>query len=325
VVADTPDVPRFMSAESEATYLRLLLAGADGECLSAAERRELLQKGLATERRGVRTGRYHAAAPSMAFMLVYDTVRKSLEKFRSRSIATYAAGERLCTALTAAFMVGGAGESCYVVGPHQIHGILEGFHGAAESQLGFWNAGPYERLAHDHTMTSLALVPRAEAIQRGTQVREVYDLACLHLPGATELAERAVAVGTHVGIVDALPMKLAILDKRAALVPLVPEGHVALLIRDPLLVGVFGALFDVVWETARPYGSKARLEHGSEPMTRQLVELMSAGAKDETIARRLGVSVRTVRRRISELCTQLGAPNRFAAGVAAWRAGLVTE
>jgi DNA-binding NarL/FixJ family response regulator len=47
------------------------------------------------------------------------------------------------------------------------------------------------------------------------------------------------------------------------------------------------------------------------------------GAKDETIARQLGVSLRTVRRRVAELMDELGASTRFQAGMEAVRRGLL--
>ena len=54
---------------------------------------------------------------------------------------------------------------------------------------------------------------------------------------------------------------------------------------------------------------------------RFLLRQLAAGAKDEQIARTLGVSLRTVRRRIADLMTELGADSRFQAGVEAARRG----
>ncbi|WP_316781966.1 response regulator transcription factor [Streptomyces sasae] len=54
---------------------------------------------------------------------------------------------------------------------------------------------------------------------------------------------------------------------------------------------------------------------------RSLLALMAAGLKDEAIARRLGWSPRTMRRRVSALLALLGATNRFQAGAIAARRG----
>ena len=45
------------------------------------------------------------------------------------------------------------------------------------------------------------------------------------------------------------------------------------------------------------------------------------GAKDEQIARTLGLSLRTVRRRVADLMIELGVDTRFQAGVEAARRG----
>jgi DNA-binding NarL/FixJ family response regulator len=50
---------------------------------------------------------------------------------------------------------------------------------------------------------------------------------------------------------------------------------------------------------------------------------MAGGAKDELIARRLGISLRTCRRYIADLTKDLGAQSRFQAGVLAAQRGLL--
>ena len=54
---------------------------------------------------------------------------------------------------------------------------------------------------------------------------------------------------------------------------------------------------------------------------RLLLRQLAGGAKDEQIARALGLSVRTVRRRVAELLDELGADSRFQAGAEAVRRG----
>lgn len=57
--------------------------------------------------------------------------------------------------------------------------------------------------------------------------------------------------------------------------------------------------------------------------TRQLLMLMHTGAIDEAIARELGVSARTVHRRITRLQNLLGVRSRFQLGVIACQRGWV--
>ncbi|MHB1613334.1 MAG: helix-turn-helix domain-containing protein [Actinomycetes bacterium] len=95
----------------------------------------------------------------------------------------------------------------------------------------------------------------------------------------------------------------------------------AFVLRVPALVAAFASLFDSVWAEAVPL---VRIEAGGmERDRRRILELLALGAKDETIARQLGLSLRTVRRRVSELMDELGADTRFAAGFQAARRELV--
>lgn len=57
--------------------------------------------------------------------------------------------------------------------------------------------------------------------------------------------------------------------------------------------------------------------------TQRLLRLMRTGAIDETVARELGVSLRTVHRRITRLQNMLGARSRFQLGVIACERGWI--
>ncbi|MEV0402233.1 LuxR C-terminal-related transcriptional regulator [Actinoallomurus sp. NPDC050550] len=62
----------------------------------------------------------------------------------------------------------------------------------------------------------------------------------------------------------------------------------------------------------------------TSPLTeddRRLLDLLLAGMKDDAIARQLGLSTRTMRRRMKNLLDLLGADNRFQAGTQAVRRG----
>ena len=53
-----------------------------------------------------------------------------------------------------------------------------------------------------------------------------------------------------------------------------------------------------------------------------LLRQLPSGAKDEQIARTMGLSLRTVRRRVADLMIELGADTRFQAGAEAVRRGV---
>jgi DNA-binding NarL/FixJ family response regulator len=91
------------------------------------------------------------------------------------------------------------------------------------------------------------------------------------------------------------------------------------LIREPMIVSAFTALFDRAYARGLPIVGDAQ-EADSDL---RLVRLLGLGLKDESIARYLGCSLRTVRRRVAHLMDVHGAQTRFQLGVAAAREDLV--
>ena len=155
-------------------------------------------------------------------------------------------------------------------------------------------------------------------------VRGLYAPESLEPAGALDAVLRAIDKGELSRMHPKLPMKLAIVDRSVALLPLVLEDMVesALVVRKCALLDALVVLFDLLWEQAAPL---VPVQEEDEPADLGLLTLLAAGAKDETIARQLGVSPRTVTRRVAELLDQLGARTRFHAGVLAERHGLLTE
>ena len=84
-------------------------------------------------------------------------------------------------------------------------------------------------------------------------------------------------------------------------------------------------LFETLWRLSVPL-HRPEPELGSRPdqpvlRDRQVLLMLAGGATDETIARQLGVSSRTVERRVRALLDRLGAETRFQAGAQAARRG----
>ena len=89
-------------------------------------------------------------------------------------------------------------------------------------------------------------------------------------------------------------------------------------VRDRMIVLAFVDLFDRLWSAASPIPARRGSDQGEDE---HLLDLLSRGFKDEAIARYLGWSLRTVRRRVARLMDELGAKTRFQLGAEAVRAG----
>ena len=109
------------------------------------------------------------------------------------------------------------------------------------------------------------------------------------------------------------PARLLLTDQPIALLALHADPRRppdAVLVRDPALLAALSALFELAWERAVPISPRG----GATEFDRTLLPLLVAGLTDQEIADKLGWSHRTVRRRVRDLMTRLGAETRFQAG-----------
>lgn len=116
---------------------------------------------------------------------------------------------------------------------------------------------------------------------------------------------------------DAINTEFLVLGE-AAVITLETWGDVTspyIVIRNPTLVRSFSAWFDAIWAVSPAF------EAGAVRGDEHLLRLLALGAKDESIARTLGLSLRTVRRRVAGLMDQYGVSTRFQLGVALERDG----
>lgn len=161
-------------------------------------------------------------------------------------------------------------------------------------------------------------------IERGVAVRALYDQDALRYPGAFEHLRRMAARGERVRIVSRLPLKLALFDRRVALVPLYdPENTVdsGLVVNRSALLDALVALFEIYWQSGTPVSVDEEMTRSGQGAAREdvVLTLLAGGLKDEAIAHQLGVSPYTVRRRIAAVMERLGTTTRFQAGLALGR------
>jgi DNA-binding CsgD family transcriptional regulator len=135
--------------------------------------------------------------------------------------------------------------------------------------------------------------------------------------------------GEQARMMPHLPMKLVIGDDDRALVTLDPAYHAdttTLLIYPSGLLRALIDVFEQFWGIAMPLGNTSvpAKENGElDRRQRGILTLLSAGASDDVIARRLGVSRRTVARELIALQDHLRASSRFQIGAQAVRLGYI--
>jgi DNA-binding NarL/FixJ family response regulator len=194
---------------------------------------------------------------------------------------------------------------------------LEELYARAEHEVCVFDTPPY--LAPLTPQLDL----QADLLDRGIVCRTVYAATALEDPDVLFHAWRMVELGEQARVLPEVPVKLLVVDGRRAMVPLTASdagGYCAAVVRHSGVTEALQKLFDLAWQQATPLGQPigdGELAEGE----RTLIRLLAAGLKDEAVARHLGVSLRTLRRRVSELQERLGAASRFQLGVRATQLG----
>jgi sugar-specific transcriptional regulator TrmB/DNA-binding CsgD family transcriptional regulator len=171
----------------------------------------------------------------------------------------------------------------------------------------------------------------AAAVARGVAYRVVLERRMLEEDdGLVDELGRAVDAGEEVRVTDSVPVKLLIADREMALVPMGGRGEAsdgALLVRPGGLLDALTGLFELVWHrgtrltTPRTGEVASSTESALEETDARIMSLLVAGLTDQAVAARLGLSLRTVQRRVGQLMKLTGAQTRLQLGLQAARLG----
>jgi len=174
-------------------------------------------------------------------------------------------------------------------------------------------------------------------VARGVRYRVVVDRVFLDT-GTLRVDDVAAAIehGEDVRFSERVPIKLFIIDRRLAFVPIqtvvdsegsdvAPDLVGALVIHPSGLLDALIALFESVWRDATPFARPG--EHAAstdlDHQDARILGLMLAGLTDQSVANQLGLSLRTVQRRVKVLMDIAGVSTRIQLGWHAARKGWI--
>jgi DNA-binding NarL/FixJ family response regulator len=199
---------------------------------------------------------------------------------------------------------------------------------AATDQLRMFVTAPFVAVPPGENTAETA------AADRGIRIRVVLERAVLEELDSIDEVVDSLQHGLEIRVVEDLPLKLVLADADLALVPLAvaPAGEPgAVLLQRSGLLAALDALFESVWRRAHPLelsglGDDAVVEDQDEAeaptaLDRQLVNLLLAGLSDQAAATQLGLSLRTVQRRLRHLQDLAGVQTRMQLGWYAARHG----
>ncbi|HEX7133686.1 MAG TPA: helix-turn-helix domain-containing protein [Iamia sp.] len=165
------------------------------------------------------------------------------------------------------------------------------------------------------------------ALARGVTYRVVYHPASLVSPEAMAHVRRCVEAGEDARILADAGPKMVIVDGSVAVViesTVDPDPAARLLVRPSTLLDLLVDRFERLWSAAVPVdGAVEAAPSDVSERDRELLALLAAGLKDRAIAHTLGVTERTIGRRVTDLMERLDAPTRFRAGARAAQRGWI--
>ncbi|MFI6523161.1 DNA-binding response regulator [Streptomyces uncialis] len=122
-----------------------------------------------------------------------------------------------------------------------------------------------------------------------------------------------------------LPHETILIDRRVMILAgrETPTGREYTVTTSQILVDGVHSLFRAIWDAAVDLESYLRSDVAHlDADGRMILKALASGLTDESAAKRLGVSLRTYRRRVAELMAALEADSRFQAGLRAGELGL---
>jgi sugar-specific transcriptional regulator TrmB/predicted DNA-binding transcriptional regulator len=151
-------------------------------------------------------------------------------------------------------------------------------------------------------------------LARGVRMRTLYQHSARRHAPTQAYVERIAPAGAQVRTMTELFGRLIVFDRRIAFVPHHQHRGGAAVLRAPAAVAFLCNAFDRAWDLAVPFGEPERAAVAVDDLRQGILRLLSKGHKDEVIARRLGISLRTCRKHIADLFQELSAESRFQAG-----------
>ncbi|MGL5829220.1 MAG: LuxR C-terminal-related transcriptional regulator [Angustibacter sp.] len=180
-----------------------------------------------------------------------------------------------------------------------------------------------------------------ENLKAGVDLRVVHQITTLSHPSSVDYLTAIERLGGRVRLRENLPFRMLLIDRQAAVcaAPTGDSGTETYLMRGRRVMGLLDRIFETTWVDSTPL--TALLDGRGHPVPtsvvgvleqqyaeltaqqRTILRFLAEGETDQAIARQLGITPRTVTRRIAEIYRILGVDSRFQAGAVAQRLGLV--
>ncbi|MET9919896.1 LuxR C-terminal-related transcriptional regulator [Streptomyces sp. NPDC006435] len=165
-------------------------------------------------------------------------------------------------------------------------------------------------------------------LRRGIRQRTIYQHTVRSDRVTLAYIERVTTEGAEVRTLPEVVDRIIVFDRDLAFIPFSDEPHSALRIQHPSLVRFLARHFDEAWARSvpvRPERVPLRTPMVTSDLQRTILQAVVGGETDESIARRLGMSRRSVAEHVRKVSEQLGSNGRAQLGYLVATSGLLEE
>ncbi|MCM2412017.1 LuxR C-terminal-related transcriptional regulator [Streptomyces sp. RKAG290] len=163
-------------------------------------------------------------------------------------------------------------------------------------------------------------------LRRGIRQRTIYQHTVRSDRTTLAYIEQVTAAGAEVRTLAEVVDRVIVFDRNLAFVPFSDEPHHALRIQHPSLVRFLARDFDEAWSRAvpvRPERAPLRTPVITSDLQRAILQAVVNGETDASIARRIGMSRRSVAEHMRKVSEQLGSNSRAQLGYLVATSGLL--
>ncbi|MFD4657898.1 hypothetical protein ACFWP2_19980 [Kitasatospora sp. NPDC058444] len=290
-----------LSAEAKELYLAVVRG--DGDLPSDAEggqhdsaRDELVRIGLLVPDSDDPTVFVAADPTQLSTSLSHSWQRQALE-FLSRAVSLPSELQELAREFHSPKQSGGSIE--HVRGKALIRQRLEQFRDSGfEEALALQPGGPRQP-----DLLAKMIAYDLNTLSSGTRMRTIYHASTrYHQPTRDYVATLARAGGQY-RTLDEPYTRLIVMDRRVAVIPIDDDMSLAAFIYDPAVVDYLAnEVFERYWSRALEFEGDRTVPRQVVSRLRQtIIDQMLEGTNHRVIARRLGISERTLARHIAEM------------------------
>jgi DNA-binding CsgD family transcriptional regulator len=164
-----------------------------------------------------------------------------------------------------------------------------------------------------------------DAVRRGAEGRLLYPHTGRGDTVTRSYLRDVTEAGGEVRTSSDIFERFVVFDRRTAFILMSDEDdHAVAVVGEPVIAEFLRRVHDHAWQSAMRFNPRQPGYSGALGVLKtSILGLLASGLTDDVIARRVGISERTLRRHISAIMRDMSADSRFQAGVTAAKAGLV--